>query len=75
MDGWGWGLGLLGAAISIVFTILVLVIFVMIIVKLVSSRPATTGRGTSGLRVLDELYASGEITRDEYLERKSVLKQ
>lgn len=72
--GW-WGLGLLGMALSIAFSILLVVLIVVAIVKLVSGGSGGPGGGNSSLRILDELYAKGEITRDEYLERKSVLRQ
>lgn len=47
-------------------------ILVAVLVWIVSNGSRHEGRG-SGLRVLDELYASGKITRQEYLERKRVL--
>jgi putative membrane protein len=47
---------------------------IALIVYLVSRRPKTAGKG-SGLRLLEERYARGEITRDEFIERREVLKQ
>jgi putative membrane protein len=64
MHGWGMGFGM----------ILWLVILALIIagaVWLVRSQPIGGNRRRStGLDVLDERYARGEITRDEYLRMK-----
>lgn len=77
MDGWGvvmggpfeWIGGLLAFALTIAFWVIV----ALVIVKLVKSRPMSIGAAGSGLRLLEERYARGEITRDEFLERKAVL--
>jgi putative membrane protein len=60
--------GLIAFGLTIGFWVLV----VMLIVRLVKSSPGSAPR-SSGLRVLEERYARGEITRDEFLERKAVL--
>lgn len=70
--GWEWGFGFFGAALSMAVMVALGLIFVAVLVWIVSNGSRDSGRGP-GLRVLDELYASGKITREEYLERKRVL--
>jgi putative membrane protein len=69
--GYGWGYGLLHVAVSV--AVIVCVVFVVI-----WALRAITGVGprglhmhrSSGLDVLEERYARGEINRDEYLQKK-----
>ena len=75
-DGWGghwFPFGWLGGLLAMVLMIAFWVLVVLVIVKLVKSRPVSIGSHGSGLRVLEERYARGEITREEYLERRAVL--
>jgi putative membrane protein len=65
--GWGivWGLVMAAFWIAVIAAIVVLL-------RAVARRPDGIG-GQSALKVLDERYARGEITRDEFLERRAVL--
>jgi len=66
----GPGLWFLGSLLSLAFWVLVIVV----IAHLVRSRPPAPGAPTSSaLRVLEERYARGEIGREEFLERRTVL--
>lgn len=66
--GPGWGV--LAGLVSVAFWVLV----VIAIVALVRRRPGVGGTGaTSAVRVLEERYARGEISREEFLERRAVL--
>lgn len=73
MFGWGWmhGFGLM----SILFWVLV----AGLIVAVVRSRRQRSVQGgpdgarSSGLTILEERYAKGEIQRDEYLQKKGDL--
>ncbi|WP_153631372.1 SHOCT domain-containing protein [Prolixibacter sp. SD074] len=71
--GWGWGWPF-GWLIWFAFIILV----VLFIVRLtrgrgpVSQPPRDTGHD-SAMTILKERYARGEISREEYLERKKTL--
>lgn len=47
-------------------------IVIIVLVKLVR-RAATTTTPSAGLRILEERYARGEITEQEFLERRAVL--
>src|SRR5437879_2675638 len=76
--GWGPGWGLLFGGIWIVFWIAV----VWLIVALVRSRrndhgpshhPPPPPQRPRALEVLEERYAGGEISREEFLERRAVL--
>ena len=74
--GYGWGYGLLHVAVSVA-VIVCIVFFVLWVLR------AVTGAGhhhpmmgppgmrrSSGLDVLEERYAKGEIQREEYLQKK-----
>lgn len=62
--GWGWLLGLI-----------ILILFVWLIIRVVDPgrRSAGTG-GKSAMDILKERYASGEIDKKEYDEKKRDLK-
>lgn len=69
-NGWGgmgWGM-LLGG----VFWILLIVLIIAGVVRFARSPRDVSERGrrSSGLDVLDERYARGELEREEYLRRK-----
>jgi putative membrane protein len=67
--GPGWW-GIVGGLASL----LVLVLVVVFIASLVRNRPgAGPGASSSAIRVLEERYARGEISRDEFLERRAAL--
>lgn len=70
--GWGWmpGFGL----ISILFWVLVVGLIVAA-VRASRQRVAQDGPNgaRSGLIILEELYAKGEMQRDEYLQKKGDL--
>ena len=66
--GWGWA-----GPLHMIFWLLVLVLIVAAIIWVVRSAgnyPARMQRRSTGLDVLEERYARGEIKRDEYLEKK-----
>ncbi len=78
MGGYGWGYGFLHVAITVAI-IVCIVFFVLWALR------AITGTGhhhmmppmgpmgmrrSSGLDILEERYAKGEIQREEYLEKK-----
>jgi uncharacterized membrane protein len=62
-----------GDLVFLILPMLLIGLFILIVAKLVAPG-SSSGRVTSpGLEVLEERYARGEITRDEFLERKAVL--
>ncbi len=67
--GYGFGYGLIHMVISIV-VIIAIVFFVMWLVRTMSPAHHPGMRRSSGLDVLEERYARGEINRDEYLQKK-----
>ena len=75
--GYGPGYGMMGGygGFGMIIWIVVLIAIVALIVWLVRS-PGISGmhhltpRRSSGLDVLEERYARGEINRDEYLQKK-----
>jgi putative membrane protein len=74
MGGYGYGIGPIG----MIIWVLILVAVVAAIVWLVRSLgtaghhlpPPPGPRRSSGLDILEERYAKGEINREEYLEKK-----
>lgn len=71
MGGWGWGIGSHG----IIFWLLLLVLIVAAVAWFI--RPAARSGAapnleirSRGLEVLEERYARGEISRDEYLQKR-----
>ncbi len=70
----GWGFpevlfGLLFFALQVAFWVAI----VVLVVRLIRGRAAHGERAPSALDVLEERYARGEITREEFTERRSVL--
>ncbi len=73
MNGWSWGFGAL-----VVIGVVILVIF---LVRMLSTPrtsppqmpPAVSGGALSPKQILDERYAKGELTTEEYRERLSAL--
>jgi putative membrane protein len=65
--GWGivWGLGMAAFWIAVIALIVVLL-------RAVGGRADGVG-GRSALGILEERYARGEITREEFLDRRAVL--
>ena len=45
---------------------------IVVLLRVVATRPHDIA-GQSALKVLEERYARGEVTRDEFLERRAVL--
>jgi putative membrane protein len=64
-----------GVAIFWGFTGLAFWILLIALIVLLVRRTRTTGEnsGAPAVRLLEERYARGEITRDEFLERRTVL--
>ena len=70
MDVYGpswWGL-----VVFLPFLVFFLLIVVMILA--LRRRPTSAGPRSHALRLLEERYARGEISREEFLERRAVLK-
>jgi putative membrane protein len=68
---WGPGWGLLFGFAWLAFWVLV----IAVVVSLIRNRPAgPEPRSVQALAVLEERYARGEIEREEFLERRRVLR-
>jgi putative membrane protein len=66
--GRGWGV--VGGLVSLAFVVLV----VLLVASLVRNRPGTGPvASSSAIRILEERYARGEISREEFLERRAAL--
>lgn len=70
---WGWGGMFLGPVFGILF-IAAIAIAVALVVRALGYSAAGRGGSRSALDILDERFARGEIDREEYEDRKRVLK-
>jgi putative membrane protein len=68
--GSGFGTGPFGMILWLVIIILIVAVVVWFLRSGGSRRPAQLEQRSSGLDVLEERYARGEINRDEYLQKK-----
>ena len=67
----GWGFG--GALMMIVFWTFVIVLLVWLVKGLRGEHPSESQKSKSGLDILKERYAKGEIDKKEFEERKKTL--
>jgi len=78
MMNWGYGVGWVMGIINIIFWVAV-IIGVVYLIKWLSSSSKQKGQEgksvDSALDVLRERYAKGEISREEFEEKKKVLKE
>jgi len=74
MNGWDYGFGLAHMLFWLVLLIAIIVGVVWLVRSLSrSDRRDLLSHRSAGLDVLEERYARGEISRDEYLEKKQDL--
>jgi putative membrane protein len=70
-DGWGYWFWPHGPVFWLLVTALVVVAIVWFVRTSIPSDRATDGqRRSRGLDILEERYGRGDISRDEYLQRK-----
>ncbi|CAN5212515.1 hypothetical protein BH11ACT2_BH11ACT2_01710 [soil metagenome] len=73
MNVWGWGFGAL--------VVVGVVVLIVVVVRLASTRgarvqpaePARSALPNNAARILDERYARGDLTTEEYRERRTAL--
>jgi putative membrane protein len=71
--GWAWGYGLLVLA-GVAVLIYVVIRLVMNTSESADARPSSTDVGPSNAkRILEERFARGELTADQYREQRRVL--
>jgi len=66
--GPGWGI--VGGLVSLAFVVLVVVLVASLIRNRSGAGPTAA---SSAIRILEERYARGDISRDEFLERRAAL--
>lgn len=73
---WGWGpagdMWWVGGLLMLLFWV-ALIAGVVWLVHNLGNRPGTTEDRSSARRILDERFASGEITEEEYQRRRQAL--
>lgn len=67
--GFGFGAGMF---IMMIFRILIFIGLIVFGVKLIKNY---TTNSNSALKILDEKFASGEISEEEYIKRRNVMTQ
>lgn len=50
------------------------VVVIIVVIRLVKRGSAHPGQSSSAVSLLEERYARGELTREEFLERRAVLR-
>jgi putative membrane protein len=76
MGGWGFGHGVFGLIIWLVILVAIVAAIVWLIRAVApagiqhSSSEHSSARRSSGLDVLEERYARGEINQEEFLQKK-----
>jgi putative membrane protein len=70
MMGGGYGFGIPGLGMLVFWGLII--VAVVLIVRAFAS-PSAGGRGKSAREILDERYARGEISKEDYDERKRTL--
>jgi putative membrane protein len=68
--GWAGGLATVWGFIGVAFWILLIALIVLLVRKM---RNGATAYGGPAVRLLEERYARGEISREEFVERRAVL--
>jgi putative membrane protein len=68
--GPGWGI--VGGLVSLAFVVLVVVLVASLIRNRSGAGPTAA---SSAIRILEERYARGDISREEFLERRAALTQ
>jgi putative membrane protein len=69
--GYGFGYGLIHMAVSVAVVVGMVLLVIWAVRTMSGAGPhALHQRRSSGLDVLEERYARGEVNRDEYLQKK-----
>ncbi|MDI6802180.1 MAG: SHOCT domain-containing protein [Thermodesulfovibrionales bacterium] len=69
---YGWGMGF-GWLFMIIFWILI-ILGVVYLIKLIAGAPKKEEKGEAALDILKQRYARGEISKEEFEEKKKDLK-
>ena len=73
MMGWGYGMGFLGGLFMLIIWVLVIVGLVYLIKWLAHSAKQSERPGETALDLLKKRYAKGEISKEEFEEKKKDL--
>ena len=71
--GHGWGMGDWGMGFGFIFWLVILAIIIWGVASFVRSQTLSgnqRSRHSTGLELLEERYARGDISREEYLQKK-----
>jgi putative membrane protein len=71
MGGWGFGLPHLIVWVAILAAVIAGIVWLVRALAARDDRQVPLPRRSSGLDILEERYARGEINRDEYLQKKN----
>jgi putative membrane protein len=73
--GYGYGFGA-GMLIMMAFRILIFIGLIVLVVKVVKNYTTNYAiNSNSALKILDEKFASGEISEEEYTKKRNLMRQ
>lgn len=70
----GWGYGMNGGWFGMFIPIILIGIIVYAIYKITSNNTTSRENGNRSLEILNERYAKGEISEEEYIQKKKIMK-
>lgn len=74
--GWGWGYGMMGGWFGMLLPLLFMAVVIYTVIKLAGGNQTNHGkRFDSSLDILNERFAKGEITEEEYKHKKVLITQ
>ena len=73
-DGRWWeGAGIIWAILGMLASGAFWILLFAVVIKMLKNRPVSISSPPSAIRILEERYARGEISQDEFIERRAVL--
>lgn len=74
--GWGWGYGMMGGWFGMLLPLLFMAVVIYTVIKLAGGNHINHGkRFDTSLDILNERFAKGEITEEEYKHKKVLITQ
>jgi len=70
---WGWGHMIVGGFVMLLFWAAVIAVIILIVRALAGPHREPRGQSRSALDILEERFARGEIEREEFEEKRSLL--
>jgi len=75
MHGFGHGYGIFGGGFYMLLVWLVPILILIAIIKYFSNGSQSSAESKTPLEILEETYARGEVSREDFLQRRDDLQQ